>query len=35
MLGNDPQIRNQITETHVEKEGENTAEERLHLSAFE
>lgn len=35
MLGNDPQIRNQITETQVEKEGENTAEERLQLSAFE
>lgn len=35
MLGNDSQIRHQITLTHVEKEGDSTAEERLHLSAFE
>lgn len=35
MLGNDSQIRNQITVTHIEKEGDSTVEERLYLSAFE
>lgn len=35
MLGNDSQIRHQIPLTHIEKEGESTAEERLYLSAFE
>lgn len=34
MVGDDSQIRNQISLTHLEKEGENNAEERLFLYQF-
>jgi len=34
MVGNDSQIRNLISLTHTEKEGENNAEERLFLYQF-
>lgn len=29
MMGNDSEMRNQISLTHIEKEGDNDAEERL------